>query len=262
MEALFEVREDPREISSNTSLTVVGVELRFGGIKALDGVSFDVEAGCWCALVGPNGSGKTSLVNVITGFYRPQAGEVMYRGIELTGRRRRGQRRPVIRTFQHPVLSGRLSLLDNVLLGAGRRDPSGKRLSFKEDGTRRDAASALLSQLDCGDYVDICADEAPYGVRKRAEIARALLGQPEVLLFDEPAAGLSSDERANVVDALRLVREKIPSVSAIVIEHDVQFVSQLCEKAVALDFGQVIAVGAMAEVLAKPKVRAAFLGEA
>lgn len=246
----------------STAVGLSDVCLSFGGVQVLDHVSFSVGADQWWALIGPNGSGKTSTLNVITGFYRPQSGSVSYRGDELLGLATHSrQRSGIVRTFQHPILSERLTILDNVLLGAERLP---LRVRAAERRRANDAAIAtaldLLDRLACADYVHRCAAEAPFGVRKRAEIARAMLANPSVLLLDEPAAGLSDDERVEVIRALRAMRSD-QHTAAVVIEHDVRFVAQLCEKAIALDFGHVVTTGATAEVLAEPAVRAAFLGE-
>lgn len=253
------------EIANSPGLPVLvlsDVKLSFGGVRALNGVSFGLDSGQWCGLIGPNGSGKTSTLNVLTGFYKAQSGTVRYKEKELFGRRTRsGGSIDIIRTFQHPVLSGRLSILDNVLLGikSERGGSKSSRRAGRADAV--EAAVDILEQLDCKEHIHQCATEAPYGVRKRAEIARALLRRPTVLLLDEPAAGLSDEERIEVIGALRKLRGKDTTMATIVVEHDVRFVSQLCERSVALDFGSVVASGLTADVLANPKVRAAFLGE-
>lgn len=243
-------------------LGIADVRLSFGGVRALNGVTFELQSGQWCGLIGPNGSGKSSCLNVLTGFYKPQEGSVRFHGRDIVGRAiHHSERLGVVRTFQHPELSGRLSLLENVLLGAEH----GQHLRFRrrgsEPGVDKEAAVAILTQLGCAEHIGQCAFEAPYGIRKRAEIARALLAHPEVLLFDEPAAGLSSEERTEVITTFKNLRESNPMVAAIVVEHDVQFVSRVCDVAVALDFGKVIASGPISDVLGDAKVRAAFLGE-
>lgn len=239
-------------------ISIEHVKLSFGGVRALTSVSLTLREGEWCGLVGPNGSGKTSSLNVLSGFYSPQAGSVRYRGVDLVGKRpNRRERVGIVRTFQHPVLSSRLSLIDNVLIGAEYVGGPGRRARAE----KLERAHQVLVQLDCGDVAGRSASEVSYGIRKRVEIARALASQPAVLLLDEPAAGLSQDERGAVIEALKRLREQDPQLAAIVVEHDVRFVSALCESAVALDFGSVLAAGRIDDVLSDRRVRSAFLGE-
>lgn len=250
---------DPADDATTKLLiSVRDVHLSFGGSRALAGVSLTLAESEWCGLIGPNGSGKTSSLNVLSGFYKPQAGTVHYRGVDLIGKRPNGRERAgIVRTFQHPVLSSRLSVLDNVLMGAECLGGL-VRLSKAEKLQR---VHEVLNQLRCDDVMGAPASEVSYGIRKRVEIARALVSRPAVLLLDEPAAGLSANEREDVIEALKRLREQHPELAAVVVEHDVQFVSSLCESAVALDFGRVLTAGRIGDVLADRRVRSAFLGE-
>lgn len=239
-------------------ITVEDVKLSFGGVQALTSISITLREGEWCGLVGPNGSGKTSSLNVLSGFYKPQEGSVRYRGVDILGKRpNRRERLGIVRTFQHPVLSSRLSLVDNVLIGA--EYPGGATRRSRTE--KLELAHEILVRLDCGDVAGQAASEVSYGIRKRVEIARALISRPSVLLLDEPAAGLSQNEREDVIEALRRLRAQDRQLAAIVVEHDVRFVAALCESAVALDFGSVLTSGPIDEVLADRRVRSAFLGE-
>lgn len=234
------------------------IQLSFGGIKALQGVGIRLHAGEWCGLVGPNGSGKSSTLNVLSGFYKPQSGTVLYERQDVAGlapnhRRRAG----IARTFQHPVLSSRLSLSDNVRVSI---DGKGGRSAGRH--AVRESALTALAEMECGELAAQPASAVAYGIRKRVEIARALASEPKILLLDEPAAGLSPPERTAVIASLHKLRESMPQLSAIIVEHDVSFVSRLCESVVALDFGKVLAAGATQAVINDPKVRSVFLGEA
>lgn len=246
------------DASGEPLISVQDVQLSFGGACALAGVSLTLAESEWCGLIGPNGSGKTSSLNVLSGFYKPQAGTVHYRGVDLIGKRPNGRERAgIVRTFQHPVLSSRLSILDNVLMGAECLGGL-ERLS---KAAKLERAYEVLKELRCVDVMGAPASEVSYGIRKRVEIARALVSRPAVLLLDEPAAGLSPNEREDVIQALKRLRERDPKLAAVVVEHDVQFVSSLCESAVALDFGRRLTAGRIGDVLADRRVRSAFLGE-
>lgn len=245
-------------------LEVRSVALRFGGIVALNDITFGLAEGEWLGLIGPNGSGKTSCLNVLSGFYVPTKGQIWYNRRDLAGLKPHAkQRHGIVRTFQHPVLANRLSLLDNVLLATNYNKNYNKMRSSGKYETKMSELSArtLLEKFGCVVYAYRAAREAPYGVQKRAEIARALLAKPSVLLLDEPAAGLSQGERTELVDALIGVRKEFCDLSVIVVEHDVQFITELCPRAVALNFGNVIANDKIDEVLRNGNVASAFLGE-
>jgi branched-chain amino acid transport system ATP-binding protein len=252
--------EEPA-MAERTGLVATGIDMSFGGNKALNGVHISLASGQWTGLIGPNGSGKTTMLNVLSGVYVAKAGEILLNGEDVTGQRPgRLSRAGIVRTFQHPQLAEDLSLWENVLLGVdlrGRRRPA-------VDGTRQtaeDEARVLMEIFDCAAYADHLPAHAPYGARKIAEIVRAVVARPAVLLLDEPAAGLSREERVELVKALSRVRELHPEMAVCLVEHDVRLVAAVCSQIQVLNFGMVLAVGNAREVLKEPAVIEAYLGK-
>jgi branched-chain amino acid transport system ATP-binding protein len=236
-------------------LEAASIDMRFGGVRALSEVDIALVPGQWTGLIGPNGSGKTTLLNVLSGIYLATNGTVRLDGHDITkAGPRTVSRRGLVRTFQHPQLAETLTIGENVLLGAD--------LAARRGRGRRDEAAAreVLELFGCGGFADQLPDAVPYGTRKMAELARAMLAEPLVLLLDEPAAGLSREERAELVAALRAVREQYPDLAVCLVEHDVRLVAAVCERMQALNFGKAIATGTSAEVLANEEVRVAYLG--
>ncbi|ALL79784.1 hypothetical protein AD006_32140 (plasmid) [Pseudonocardia sp. EC080610-09] len=231
--------------------------MRFGGVRALSEVDITLVAGQWTGLIGPNGSGKTTLLNVLSGIYMASAGTVALDGHDVTRvGPRRVAKRGLVRTFQHPQLAETLTIYENVLLGADLAKRRGVALGSSVD----EAAHQMLELFGCADAAGLLPDSVPYGVRKMAELARALLAQPKALLLDEPAAGLSREERAELVEALHKVRATRPDLAVCLVEHDVRLVAAVCERMQALNFGKVVASGTSAEVLANEEVKVAYLG--
>jgi branched-chain amino acid transport system ATP-binding protein len=234
--------------------------MQFGGVKALQGVSATVETGRWLGLIGPNGSGKSTLLNVMSGIYRPTAGTLTLDGANIaTDSPRSRSTAGVVRTFQHPQLAASLTLAENVAIGAalGLRRLGASAPSM----TPLKRAQLALDAFNCSDFADVLPAEAPYGVRKIAEVARAATAEPSVLLLDEPAAGLSSDERIELVEALRGFGERHPDTAVCLVEHDVPLVRMLCPELVVLNAGRVLRSGAAEDVLADEEVRTAYLGQ-
>jgi ABC-type branched-subunit amino acid transport system ATPase component len=240
-----------------TGLRATGVVMSFGGVDALKQVTVDAAPAQWLGLIGPNGSGKTTLLNVLSGLYAPRAGTVELNGTDITHARPANRARlGVVRTFQHPQLAGSLTVLENVLVGS--------RLAAARHGRRRpdaERARALLESFGCGQWADVLPDEAPYGVRKIAEVVRAAAAEPRVLLLDEPAAGLNQEERDELISSLLTFRTAEPDTIVCLVEHDVPLVTRLCLALAVLNAGAVIATGDAAEVLALPAVREAYLGQ-
>lgn len=230
-------------------LQVRGVQKRFAGVTALDGVDLSIEAGSITSVIGPNGSGKTSLMNVITGFYSADGGQVLLDGIELTGLpSHRIARAGVGRTFQHIRLFNELSVFDNVLVGAERWGRQGARAR----------ASDVLTSVGLADEADQRADKLSYGHQRRLEIARSLAAGPRVLILDEPAAGMNPSEKQALDGLLRGIRAQ--GVTLLLVEHDMELVMGISDAIVALNFGRTIARGTPETVRRDPLVIEAYLG--
>jgi branched-chain amino acid transport system ATP-binding protein len=248
-------------------LSVRGLVLTFGGLRALDGVDCTVAEGSIAGLIGPNGAGKTSLLNCICRFYRPQQGEIRLGEVDLL-------RRPayalaglgLARTFQQMELFGPLTVLENVLIGAhtGRRPPMlGEALALpaarRAEQQMRRQAMALLDRLDLARYANTPAHALPLGLQKRTGLARALACRPRLLLLDEPAGGLNGTEKGDLVTLLRALRDE-HALTILLIEHDMDLVMKLCETITVLDFGKCIAAGPPALIQRDPAVISAYLG--
>jgi ABC-type branched-subunit amino acid transport system ATPase component len=250
-------------------LVVDGLSVRFGGVAALAGVSFTVAPGSVHALIGPNGAGKSTCLNVLSGVYPASGGSVRYGERELTRLRpHRIARLGVGRTFQNLALSPTATVADNLLLGrhrltrtgfvaAGLRTPRARREAAEQD--RRIRAVAELVDLDGA--LGRRLDELPYGARKRVELARALCAEPTLLLLDEPVAGMTAAESAELAGVLARVRAGV-AVSILLVDHDMAFVMGIADRVTVLDFGRRIAEGSPGEVQRDPEVVRAYLGAA
>lgn len=232
-------------------LAVIGLGKHFGGVKALDGVDFVVRRGEIHALIGPNGSGKSTCINVVTGIYKETFGNVKFLGGEITGKRPSEiAKLGLARTFQNLRLFKELTVWENVIVGSQRAEGS------LEDV--RDRAMAAIEFVGLQERVHEQCKNLAYGHQKLVELARTIAGKPQVLLLDEPAAGLNQSEKQDLVALLKRLHQM--GLTMVLVEHDMSLVAQLSTEATVLNFGKRIAAGSMEEVLDNPKVIEAYLG--
>nr|WP_244633592.1 ABC transporter ATP-binding protein [Aeromicrobium sp. CFBP 8757] len=235
-------------------MTLDEVSIEFGGITALDGVTFDVRAGQICGLIGPNGAGKTTLFNCITRIYQPSGGRITWKGDDLLKVRPHALASAgIARTFQNLALFGGMTVFENTMAG-GSSVKGGKR-------QMRDRAWALIERLELVDVADHHAAGLPFGTLKRVELARALMSEPQLLLLDEPAGGLTHSEVKELGDLIVSLRDEF-GFAALLVEHHMGLVLGISDHVVALDFGHKIFEGTPAEVKDNPAVVAAYLGRA
>ena len=234
-------------------LKVTGIGLRFGGVQAIENISFAALSEQVLGLIGPNGAGKTSLFNCITGFYKPTSGTVTLDGEDITGRKSyQISRQGIRRTFQNIRLFNDLSVHANIVAG-------GYVLKASEDELSQ-RCHALCAELQIGEsYLGRRSGDLPYGIQRRVELARALIADPKILLVDEPGAGLNGAERQLIVGILRDVARQ-RKLGVILIEHDIGMIARACDRVVVLDRGKLLSEGTPEEVRQDPAVIAAYLG--
>ncbi len=247
-------------------LSVSGETKRFGGLLANDSISFEVEEGELLAVIGPNGAGKTTLFNVISGFFPPTSGSIHFDGKDITGASSHHVASSgLIRTYQLVQLFKHLTVAENVEIGSHRVTRGGVFSAlFRPQWMRRqerdvsDNARELLRFVGLEDQADMPADTLPYGRQRLLEVARALAAKPRLLLLDEPAAGLNTQETVALAEVIRRIHGG--GTTVILIEHDMSLVMQIAQRIVVLDFGKKIAEGTPDEIKAHPDVIAAYLG--
>lgn len=243
---------------------------RFGGVVALDGLGFDLEAGRILGLIGPNGSGKTTFFNVLTGLYPPDEGEVVFAGTRVTGLSPQAvYRAGITRTFQRSRLCLQLSIFDNIMIGDHARLSHGLWFNLVRRGALRrqfEAAHAAARELvqifdpPLADRLFEPVAGIPMIDRRRIEICRALVSRPRLLLLDEPSAGMTHDETRRLMDDILEVRRRLGDLTIVLIEHEMSVIERVTDRCVVLDYGRKLCEGTYAEVASDPAVRQAYLG--
>ena len=249
-------------------LEVKNLGISFGGLRAVDEFNITIEKGQLYGLIGPNGAGKTTIFNMLTGVYKPTDGTILLDGENITGKSTiEINRAGIARTFQNIRLFKDMTVLDNVkvalhnhykysVLTGILRLPK----YFKTEKLMNEKAMEMLKVFELEDKAELTASGLPYGEQRRLEMARALATEPKLLLLAEPAAGMNPNETAELMDMIRLVRDKF-GMTVLLIEHDMSLVSGICEKLTVLNFGQMLCEGKTENVLSDPDVIKAYLGD-
>lgn len=249
-------------------LEVKNLGISFGGLRAVDDFNISIEKGCLYGLIGPNGAGKTTVFNMLTGVYLPTDGSIVLDGKNVVGRNpAQICQSGIARTFQNIRLFGKMSVLDNVKIALHNEytySLASSLLHFggykKTEQAMDQRALEILEVFDMREQAQMLASNLPYGKQRKLEIARALATNPRLLLLDEPAAGMNPNETAELMDTIRLIRDRF-ELTILLIEHDMKLVSGICEQLTVLNFGMVLCSGKPEKVLNDPQVITAYLGE-
>ncbi len=248
-------------------LKVDNITKRFGGLTAVDKFFLEINDDEIIGLIGPNGAGKTTVYNMITGIYTPTENKVYFKGEDITGLKPdKIAKKGIARTFQNIRLLENLTVLDNVMIGTHLRIKSGlfsailRLPGYKlEEKQLHEKSIALLERVELLEFANEQAGSLPYGKQRKLEIARALATDPDLLLLDEPAAGMNPQESHELVEFIRQIKEEF-GVTIFLIEHDMKVVMDICERILVLDYGKTIAEGSPAEIKNNPEVIKAYLG--
>ena len=262
------------EMAENLVLDVKNLSIRFGGLKAVDDLTFDIKEKEIYGLIGPNGAGKTTVFNCITQFYHPNEGTVLFRTNKGNVENLVGQKshniisKGLVRTFQNVELTKTLSIIDNVKMGAHIRYKSDLLSvmlhlpnAYKEENAITAKAEEILKNLGLYEIKDMFVAGQPYGVMKKVELARTLMSDPKLIILDEPAAGLNDSETIALVDIIKTIRDDY-GCAILLVEHDMRFVTNVCDRICAICFGKLLAIGTPEEIQSNEEVQEAYLGKA
>ena len=260
------MRHRERRERGEEILRVEGLVKRFGGLVAVDALDLRVERGEIRGLIGPNGAGKTTTFNVVSGFFAPTSGRIVYRGRDVTGlAMHRVAAQGLVRTFQHSTLFLEMRVRDNVLVGRHLRHRRDLLFALRQGGgwsvaEDRERVEEILAFFGLSRYRDALAAELPYGAQRALGMAVALAAEPDMMLLDEPFAGMNPEETRQMMELVAALRGR--GITILLVEHDMQAVMGLCDTISVMNFGRFLAEGTPAEIRRDPRVIAAYLGSA